>query len=198
MVNFIMDQGSKIDVSLRALKAFIVSCTELFPGVVESSEEEESSLGYSDLTPRDIEEIQGAALEGGNQHAEEVDQVEDITAITTLQVSTLEVVVPNATIVSATVGKETQEDGHMAEVTSPSLAMTVQVVARDPPLLAIIAPGFPPDSQLSAPLATDVAEAVDRVGVIPGPDGHDVLVPPSRAQEGSQVKEAEEYGVVFS
>ena len=57
MVNFIMDQGSKMDVSLRALKALIANCTELFPGVVESSEEEESSSGYSDLTPRDLKEI---------------------------------------------------------------------------------------------------------------------------------------------
>ena len=57
MVNFIMDIGSKMDASLRALKALIASCTELFPGVVESLEEEESSSGYSDLTPRDIEEI---------------------------------------------------------------------------------------------------------------------------------------------
>ena len=82
--NFIMDQGSKMDASLRALKALIANCTELFPGVVESSEEDESSSGYSDLTPYDVEEIQGAAVEGRNQHAEEVEQVEDITAITAL------------------------------------------------------------------------------------------------------------------
>ena len=97
MVNFIMDQWSKMDASLRTLKALIASCTELFPGVVESLEEEKSTSGYSVLTPRDIEEIQGTAVEDGNQHAEEVDQVEDITAITALQVSTTEVVVPNAT-----------------------------------------------------------------------------------------------------
>jgi chromosome segregation ATPase len=30
MVNFIMDQGSKMDASLKALKALIASCTELF------------------------------------------------------------------------------------------------------------------------------------------------------------------------
>ena len=180
MVNFIMDQWSKMDMSMRALKAFIASCTELFPGVVESSEDEESSSGYSDLTPRDIEEIQGAAVEGGNQHAEEVDQVEDVTAITTLQVFTSEVVVVNATLVSATVGKESQGDDHMAEVTPPSLAMTFQVVARDPPPLAILASGFPSDSQLSAPLAPVVADAVDRVGVNTGPDGHDVSGPPPR------------------
>ena len=57
MVNFIMDQGSKMNASLRALKALIASCTELFPVVVESSEEDESSSSYSDLTPRDIEKI---------------------------------------------------------------------------------------------------------------------------------------------
>ena len=175
MVNFIMDQGSMMDASLRALKALIASYTELFPGVVESSEEDESSLSYSDLIPRDIEDIQGAAVEGGNQHAEEVDQVEDITTITTLHVSTSEVVVPNATPVSATVGEETQDDGHMAEVTPPSLTMTFQVVVMDPPPFAILAPGVPPDSHLSAPLAPDVAEAVDRVGVTLG---YDVSMPP--------------------
>ena len=73
MVNFIMDQGSKMDATLRALKALIANCTKMFPGVVESSEEDESSSGYSDLTPRGVEEIQGAAAEGGNQHAEEVE-----------------------------------------------------------------------------------------------------------------------------
>ena len=36
MVNFIMDQISKMDASLKALKAMITSCTELFSGVVES------------------------------------------------------------------------------------------------------------------------------------------------------------------
>ena len=97
---------------------------ELFAGMVESSEEDESSSSYSDLTPPDIEEIRGAAVKGGNQHAEEVAQVEEITTIRALQVSTSEVVVPNATPVSATVGKVTQDDGHMAEVTPPSLAMT--------------------------------------------------------------------------
>ena len=180
MVKFIMDQGSKMDSSLRALKALIASCTKLFPVVVESSEGEESPSRYSDLTPRDIEEIHGATVKDGNQHAEEVDQVEDITAITTLYVSTSEVVVPNANPVFATVGEETQHDGHMAEVAPKSLAMTFQVVARDPPPLAILASGFPSDSQLSAPLAPVVADAVDRVGVNTGPDGHDVSGPPPR------------------
>ena len=118
-------------------------------------------------------------MEGGNQHAEEVEQVEDIMAITALQVSTSEVVVPNATPVSGMVGMETQGDGHMAEVTPPSLVMIFLVVAGDPPPLAILSLRFSLDSQLSAPLAPDVAEAVDRVGVIPEPDGHDVSVPPS-------------------
>ena len=72
-----------MEASIRALKALIANCTELFPGMVESSEEDESSSGYSDLTPRDIEETQGAVVEGGNQDVEEVEQVEDITAITT-------------------------------------------------------------------------------------------------------------------
>ena len=100
-----------------------------------------------------------------------------------------------------------EKDGYMAEVTPPSLAMTSQVVARDPPPLAILAPGFLLDSQLSAPLAPDVAEAVDRVEVIPGLVGHEVSVsspcapsfatdtgPPrgrKHAQDGNQVEEVE-------
>ena len=69
MVTFIMDQGNKMDASLKAMNALIASCTELFPGVVVSSEEGESSSSYSDLTPYDMVEIQGAPVEGGNQHA---------------------------------------------------------------------------------------------------------------------------------
>ena len=65
-------------------------------------------------------------------------------------------------------------------MTTPSPATDFQVVARDPTPIAILASGFPPDNQLSAPLAPDVAETVDRVGVIPGPDGHEVSVPPPR------------------
>ena len=110
-----------------------------------------------------------------------VDQVKDITALTAPPVSATEVVVLNATPVSTTVGEETRNDCHMAEVTTPSLATDVQVVARDLPPLAILAPGLPPDNQLSAPLAPDVAETADHVGVIPGPDGHKVSVPPPRA-----------------
>jgi hypothetical protein len=40
MVNFIMDQGRKMDASLKAMKTLIASCTELFPATVESSKEE--------------------------------------------------------------------------------------------------------------------------------------------------------------
>ena len=148
--------------------------------MIESSEEEESLSSYFDLISRDIKEIKDVAVEGRNQHAKEVDQVEDITAMTALHVSTKEIVVPNASPVSATVGEKTQEDSHMAAVTPPSFAMTFQVVARDPPPLAIRAPGFPSVSQLSAPLAPDVAEAVDRMGVITRPAGQKVSVPPPR------------------
>jgi hypothetical protein len=52
------------------------------------------------------------------------------------------------------------------------------MVARDPPPLAILAPGFPPNSQLSARLAPDVAEKVDHMRVIPRLNGHEVSVPP--------------------
>ena len=184
MVTFIMDQGSKMDASLKALKALIASCTELFPTTVESSEEGETSLSYSDLIPHDMVEIQGAAVGGGNQHGEEVEQVEDITAITALTappVSATEVVVLNATPVSSTIRKETLDGCHMAEVTPPNPVMAFQIVARDPPPLALLAPGFPPSSQLLAPLGPDVAKMVDHMEVIPGPDGHEVSVPSPRA-----------------
>jgi hypothetical protein len=59
--------------------------------------------------------------------------------------------------------------------------MAFQMVARNRPPLTILAPGFPLDNQSSAPLAPVVAETVDHVGVIPGPDGHEVVVPPPRA-----------------
>ena len=96
-------------------------------------------------------------------------------------ISATKVVVPIATLVSSTVGEETLDGCHVADVTPPSPTVAFHVVARDPPPLAILAPEFPPDNQLSAPLAPDVAETVDRVGVIPGPDGHEVSVPPPRA-----------------
>jgi hypothetical protein len=124
-------------------------------------------------------EIQGAVVGGGNQYVEEVKQVEDITAITAIAgppVSAIEEVVPLATPISSTVG----EDGrHVAEVTPPSPNMAFQMVVQDPPPLAILTPGFLPDDQRSAPLAPDVAEMADRVGVIPGPNGHKVSVPPA-------------------
>jgi hypothetical protein len=105
-------------------------------------------------------EIQGAVVGGGNQHVEEVEQVEDITAIAGPPISATKVVVPIVTPISSKVGGE------------------FQMVVWDPPPLAILAPGFPPDGQRSAPLAPDVTETVDHVGVSPGSDGHEVSVPP--------------------
>jgi hypothetical protein len=81
-------------------------------------------------------------------------------------------VVPIATPVSSTVGEESLDGRHVAEVTPSSPIIAFQMVVRDPP---------PPDSQLSAPLVPDVAETVDHVGVIPGPNGHEVSVPPPHA-----------------
>jgi hypothetical protein len=125
-------------------------------------------------------EMQGVVVGGGNQHVEEVEQVEDITAITVIAgppVSATEEVVPLATLVSSMVG----EDGyHVAEVTPPSPNMAFQMVVRDPPPIAILSPEFPPDGQRSVPLAPDVAETADRVGVISGSNGHEVSVSPPR------------------
>ena len=96
----------------------------------------------------------------------------------TTPVSATEEVVPNITPVSATEGEETLNSCLVAEVTPLSTATAFHVVTWDPPPLAIIAPGFPPNSQLSAPLAPDVEETVDRVGVILEPNGHEMSVPP--------------------
>jgi hypothetical protein len=104
--------------------------------------------------------------------------VEDITAFTAPPVSTTEVVVPIATPISFTVGKETMYGCHVAEVTPPSPPLAFHVVTRAPPPLVPLAPRFPPDSQLSALMAPDVAETMDDVGVIPGPNGHEASVPP--------------------
>ena len=54
MVTFIMNQGSKMDASLKAMRALVASCTELFPVRVESSKDGETSSSYSDLTPHDV------------------------------------------------------------------------------------------------------------------------------------------------
>ena len=168
MVNFIMDQGSKMDGALKAMKALIASCTVLLSAMVEPSEEEETSSSYSDLTPHDMVEIQGVAVGGGNQQVEEVDQVEDITTLTVPPVSATEVVVSIATLVSSAVGNETLHGCHMTDVTPPSLAVTFYVVAWDLPPLALLAPGSPPD----------VAETLNRVGMNLRPEGHEVSVPP--------------------
>jgi hypothetical protein len=73
--------------------------------------------------------------------------------------------------VSSVVGKETLDNCHVAEVTPPSPVMAFHVVGQDLPPLASLALGFPPD----------VAEVGDHVGVIPGPNGHEVPVTPPRA-----------------
>jgi hypothetical protein len=86
--------------------------------------------------------------------------VENITAIADPLISATKEVVPISTPGSSKVGGE------------------FQMVVRNPPPLAILAPGFPPDSQRSAPLTPDVAETVDRVGVISGSNGYEVSVPP--------------------
>jgi hypothetical protein len=87
MVTFAMDQGSKMDATLRAMNALIASSTKLFPIMVESSEDGETSSSYSDLIPQDVMEIWEAAAGSGNQPMEEEDQVEDITTLTAPHVS---------------------------------------------------------------------------------------------------------------
>jgi hypothetical protein len=76
-----------MDAALKTMKALIASCTQLFSATVESSEKNETSSSYSDLTPHDMVEIQGAAVRGGNQYVEEEEQMEDITAITAPPIS---------------------------------------------------------------------------------------------------------------
>ena len=70
MVTFIMDQGSRMDATLKATKALLVSCTELFPVMVDLLEDGETSSSYSDLTAQDVMEIRGAEIGGRNQPTE--------------------------------------------------------------------------------------------------------------------------------
>ena len=132
----------------------------------------------------------GAAVGGGNQHVEEKDQVEDITALTAPPVSATEVMVPNATPVASTVGKETLDGCHVAKITPPNPPMTFHVVSRAP-LAPPLALEFMSGGLLSTPRALEfqpggpralgVAETGEHVGVIPAPSTHEVQVAPSRA-----------------
>jgi hypothetical protein len=112
---------------------------------------------------------------------EEEDQVEDITALTAPHVSATVRVVSNATPLPSIVGKETLDGCHVAEVAPPSPPPTFHVVAKAPPPLAPLVPRFPHDSQLAAQLALDFAKIGDHIGVIPGPNEHEVQVTPPRA-----------------
>jgi hypothetical protein len=122
MVTFIMDQGSNMDTSFKEMKTLISSCTKLFPIMLKSSEDGETSSSYSNLTPQDVVEIQKAATRGGNKHLEEEDQVEDITTLTAAPVYATQVVVPNATPVSSIVGNEILDGCHVVEVSPPGVS----------------------------------------------------------------------------
>ena len=154
----------------------------------------ETSSSYSDLTPPNVVEIQGAAVGGGNQPMAEENQVEDIQALTASLVSVTEVVVPNATLASSTVEKETLDGSHVAEVAPRSPPMTFHVVSRAPlapplapeftpggPLSTPRAPEFQPGGLMATPRALDVAETGDHVEVIPVPNAHEVQVAPPLA-----------------
>jgi hypothetical protein len=142
MVTFVMDHGSKMDATLKAMKILIASCMELFPITLESSEDEETSSSYSDLTSQDVVEIWEAVEGIGNQPMEEMDQLEDITALTAPPVFAIKVVVSITTPISSIVGKEILDGCHVAEVAPPSPHLTFHVVARAPSPLAPLASGF--------------------------------------------------------
>ena len=57
MVTFVMDQGSRMDITLKPMMVLFVSGTKLCPIMVELSEDDETSSSYSDLTPQDVVEI---------------------------------------------------------------------------------------------------------------------------------------------
>ena len=107
--------------------------------------------------------------------------MEDITAFTAPLVISTKIVLPNATPVISTVGKETMDGCYVAEVTPPSPPLTFHVVVKAPLPLAPLAPEIPPGSQLAIPRAPDVAKTGSRPGVILGPRGHKVLVAPLHA-----------------
>ena len=89
--------------------------------------------------------------------------------------------VPIATPVSSTVGKETMDGCHVTEVTPPIPPLTFYVVVRAPPTLTPFAPEILPGSQFSTPLALDVAETGSCAGINPRPHGLEVSVAPPRA-----------------
>ena len=69
MITFVIDEGSKMDASLRAMKAHIARCTELFPVLLESSKDGETSYSFLDLTPYDmVKPTSGREGPGGRLH----------------------------------------------------------------------------------------------------------------------------------
>ena len=51
MITFVMDHGSKVDASLKVMKALMASFTKWSPVLLESTEDGETSSSYSNLTP---------------------------------------------------------------------------------------------------------------------------------------------------
>jgi hypothetical protein len=82
MVGFIMEQGGKLEATLRAMKALIASFAEMFPSLLESSESGETSSTYEDLTPEDLMEIEGAQGERDIQKVESMETVGEIPTAT--------------------------------------------------------------------------------------------------------------------
>jgi hypothetical protein len=194
MVGFIMEQGGKLEATLRAMKALIASFAEMFPSLLESSESGETSSTYEDLTPEDLMEIEGAQGEEEVQKVESVETVGEIPSATDPTVSTTQVVDLSATPASSTVVKQPLGASHVADASPLSPSATFQVVSRVSPRspkkggattpLANTFPLLSKDSHLGTPLVAVSQEKVGGAGALLGSSGHDVeimlpLAPPS-------------------
>ena len=70
IIAFLLTQGAKLEVALGAMRSLVATITEKIPGVGGSAEEDDSFSGYSDLGPKDLEEL---GQPEGEQRVEEVE-----------------------------------------------------------------------------------------------------------------------------
>lgn len=179
LVPFVMDQGSKMDAALRAMRTLVATLDQLFPSSDESSDDEETSSSSAEKTPG------GTRAEAETEAAGEEEYITDITAPD--PVSAPVTVDLNSTPAISAGDKETLRSGHVAEASPASPSVTFQVVSRNPPPLFSEkeqvtpatqprGPRQPEVSQLAAPLVPDSSKFEERATKIHGPLGLNVLV----------------------
>lgn len=165
LIMFVMDQENKMDASMGAMNALIASFMELFPTLLESLEDGETSSSYFDLIPQDIVEIHGS-------HGMRVFPTGGRGGPCGRHHDTL----------GYTCG-----GSHVAGALPPSPPLDFKVISRTPPPLylevGLVVPPLVPhgpalllDNQLDTPFAPDFVEVVDLTGMISRPSSHNVHV----------------------